>query len=396
MENKEQIIYLLEQYMSGRATTGEQEQLFSALYAMEDASEWSNILQDMAANQPPDPGYDPGRWEPVVEKILQKFNSGATIEQKKPTRKLLTLPRVAAAVAILLAVGGILFIAPRSRTRKIASSTQTVPQRPDILPGGNKAMLTLSDGSVIALDSARNGVLAHQGGSRILKEGNDMLAYNHHNSHEKAVYNTVTTPPGGQFQLVLSDGTKVWLNAASSLKFPTVFTDRERSVTLTGEAYFEVVHHADHPFRVIAGSVLVEDLGTHFDIKAYEDETVLKATLLEGSVKVSREGKTTTLSPGQQAQVAPGIGIKRLNVDVDEAIAWKNGFFDFTDADVASIMQQIARWYDVEIVYQAGIPGGHITGKIPRHTDLSNVLQMMELSGIHFKIEGRKLIVYPQ
>lgn len=272
-------------------------------------------------------------------------------------------------------------------------------------PGTNKAILTLADGKQIVLDEAKNGNLADQGNTKVIKL-NGQIAYNEFamavpNGKNAAVaYNTVTTPRGGQYQLILADGSRVWLNAESSLRFPTSFQGKERRVELAGEGYFEIAKDATKPFIVKINTTSeekdeVEVLGTHFNIMAYNDEGIVKTTLLEGSVKINRNNKIAMLKPGQQAKLQ-NQSIKVVeDVDTDEAIAWKNGYFQFTSANLQQVMRQIARWYDVDISYEGKIPERKFGGKISRDNNASEVLKVLELSKVKFRIENRKIIVTP-
>lgn len=311
--------------------------------------------------------------------------------------------RVAAAaiILLLLSVGGY-FIFNRPAQKQIAQTEKRQqPYKNDIAPGGNKAILTLANGTQIILDSAANGALTQQGNTKIIKLDSGRLAYNSLNEKPgEVLYNTISTPRGGQYQIVLADGSKVWLNAASSLRFPASFTGKERKVELTGEGYFEVAKNAAMPFRVNANGMQVEVLGTHFNINAYNDEDVIKTTLLEGSVKVREGASGTIIKPGQQALVEnqgnPLISkIRVQTVDVDGAVAWKNGYFSFDKADLPTVMRQIARWYDVEISYEGNIPKREFGGKIDRNSNASQVLKILEESKVHFRIEGKKIIVMP-
>lgn len=271
-------------------------------------------------------------------------------------------------------------------------------EKNDILPGSDKAILTFDDGSEVILDNSKNGTLRKQGETSILKPENGQLVYE---SKQSAIaqprYNTITTPKGGQYQVVLSDGTKVWLNAASSLRFPLVFSENERKVEMTGEVYFEVAKNAKKPFKVISDGQVIEVLGTHFNVMAYPNEKATKTTLLEGSVKVSKNERSTILEPGQQAKVGFNNGIFRTinDVSLEEELAWKNGYFQFNNASLEVIMRQIERWYDVDIQYIGKVPDEHFTGKLQRNTNLSNVLKILSMSEVQFKIEGKKIIITP-
>ncbi len=301
---------------------------------------------------------------------------------------------VAASVLAVLAMGYGLFY----NNKKDPGAAKILAVK-DFAPGGDRAVLTLADGSAIMLDSAHNGTLSQQGNTRVLKLNNGELAY--HSSGEKPGeihYNTIATPNGGQYQVILADGTKVWLNAASSLHFPTSFAGKERRVEITGEAYFEVAHNAAMPFIVKNGDAEVRVLGTHFNINAYNDESAVKVTLLEGQVNVTQLNahRSQLLSPGQQASMHVNSDIKvNSDVDMEAVMAWKNGLFNFTYADIKTIMRQVGRWYDIEVSYEGNLPEREFSGKISRNTNASNVLKILEQSNIHFRMENKKIIVMP-
>jgi len=248
------------------------------------------------------------------------------------------------------------------------------------------------------LDSLGNGVVTTQNGTKVLLQ-NGQLVYKTDNSVKTAIgYNTMTTPKGRQFQLVLPDGSKVWLNAASSIRYPTVFTGNERKVEVTGEAYFEVVKNSTSPFRVkINDEAEVEVLGTHFNVNSYMNEESINTTLLEGSVSVKNSSGKLILQPGQQARVAGNEKIKLFaEVDVEKVMAWKNGVFNFQDATLEEVMRQLERWYDIDVVYEKNIPRLEFYGKMGRDLSLAAVLRGLEKSNVHFRIEdGRKLVVLP-
>jgi ferric-dicitrate binding protein FerR (iron transport regulator) len=299
-----------------------------------------------------------------------------------------------------------------------APRTETVvlDKQQTILPGHNGAVLTLADGRAIMLDSLGNGLLAEQPGTKVLLN-NGQLTYQADSTNSAASsYNTISTPRGRQFKIALPDGSLVWLNAASSLRYPTAFTGSERKVFVTGEAYFEVNPLTPKggkkiPFKVIipphsggTEGAEVEVLGTHFNINAYEDEETASTTLLEGSVKVmtgdwsrSKEKKQAViLKPGQQASISgQQNSIQVLSADVNAVVAWKNGVFNFQDATLEIVMRQLARWYDLEVVYQKGIPDIAFEGEINRQNELTSVLHSLERLGVHFELKGRRLTVLP-
>ena len=307
-----------------------------------------------------------------------------------------------AAASVLLIVLTSAVIWYRYRSKNLApGTTPVVVYKNDVLPGGDKAILTLGDGSKIVLDNAQNGALTRQGNTKVIKLDSGQVVYNvtnNHIAHEKPelIYNTITTPRGGQYQVLLPDGSKVWLNAASSLRFPTSFTDKERTVELTGEAYFEVARNAPKPFNVKVNDIRVEVLGTHFNVMAYADEQVMKTTLLEGAVRVRSGNERSLLKPGQQAQLDAAGQIRTINnADTEEAIAWKEGLLKFNGAGIEAVMRQIARWYDVEIKYEGKRSSYSVSGIVSRNNNVSNVLNILELSGFHFRIEGKTIVVLP-
>lgn len=260
-----------------------------------------------------------------------------------------------------------------------------------VSPGKDGAILTLSNGTTIVLDSAHNGPLTVDKGANIVKDGSRII-YNSNGATNEVTCNTIATPNGRQFQLMLADGSKVWLNAASSIRFPTAFIGKTRNVEVTGEAYFEVAKNPSMPFKVKANGTEVEVLGTHFNINAYDNLT--KTTLLEGSVRIQVGSSKNMLKPGQQAQTT-GDGNIRIqnNVDLEQVVAWKNGRFQFEDASIQFIMAQIARWYDVDVVYEGKVPQRTFSADISRTTELKDFLKVLKESGVHFRLEGKILTV---
>ncbi|MDN5285390.1 MAG: FecR family protein [Mucilaginibacter sp.] len=307
-------------------------------------------------------------------------------------------PRIAAAASIILCLSAAVFLILHKTPIK-QQIVKNLPLRNDFLPGGNKAILTLATGQRIVLTGAQNGKLAQQGNAVIMKTADGKIVYNaaDESAAVEVSYNTTSTPRGGQFLIVLADGTKVWLNAASSITYPTSFAGTNREVAITGEAYFEVAHNAAKPFRVKSNGQVIEVLGTHFNINAYTDEQVVTTTLFEGSVKVTKGTASAVLKPGQQSQVMEkgnNLNIKVVEtVDEDQALAWKNGKFYFTDTTIEEVMRQVSRWYDVDIEYKGKIPNKRLSGSCYRNLTASKALAILEYTGINFKIEGRKIIV---
>jgi transmembrane sensor len=331
---------------------------------------------------------------------LEKKMKGAIWKQtgmENPVYKMRWFKWAAAASVILMVYSGYLLLTKNSadtKTEAVKSPAKKILEN-DISPGQTGAILTLASGETIILDSAENGSLADQGNVSVIKKDGE-LVYRTEGKNVEAVYNTISTPKGRQFNLVLADGSKAWLNSASSITFPTAFIGAERKIVITGEAYFEVAHNASKPFIVETGKNLVRVLGTHFNINAYDNEKVVSVTLLEGSVDVSRGNVSRVIKPGQQAQINEDEEISLLrNVDLDHVVAWKNGRISFQGADLGTVMRQMSRWYDVDIEYNSKVDD-LFYADMARSTMLSDVLKALELTtNVRFKIEGRKVIVVP-
>lgn len=299
--------------------------------------------------------------------------------------------RIAAAVIIFALIGTVIFL--------VTSKQEEPPlvvkkERPaDIPPGSDKAILTLADGSRLVLDSTANGVVTTQAGTKVIKI-NGQLSYSK-SADAEVVYNTITVPRKGKYQLVLADGTRVWLDAESSLRFPTAFKGSERVVELTGQGYFEVMHNSKMPFKVVGKNFEVEDIGTAFNINAY-DEPSVTTTLVEGSarvVSINNRNQSAILKAGEQVEITHD---SRLTIDdhadLEQALAWKNGLFNFKSADLRSIMNQVVRWYDVDVVY-GGRQNIRLSGYVSRDIPLSQTLELLKSNGVHFRREADKIIM---
>lgn len=345
----------------------------------------------------------------IERRILENIHKEMEPKLNKPVTLIFqdVYIRVGVAIAVVFLMIGLSFwlIRPQSGPKWTNSKTNVH----DINPGENKAVLTLADGSTIKLNRVQRGLLFKHGSMEIIKQDSGRLLYRFGQKNKdrkdtevyNEAFNILSTPVSGSYQIVLSDGSKVWLNASSSLKFPVTFHGKMRKVVVRGEAYFEVKGDDAHPFIVQIeasggqnmGSARV--LGTHFNINAYMDDQIVRTTLVEGKVKITKDGLQELLKPGEQGLLEQGenkIGITKVNIK--EAIAWKNGFFLFDNTDLVSIMNQISRWYDVKVVYN-NRPEGRYSGVISRHTKLSEVLEILEAGGAHFKVMGKKVIVNP-
>lgn len=290
-----------------------------------------------------------------------------------------------AAASMVLLLGSGAYYLHRVKTQTETTIIADVP------PGGNKAVLTLANGQKVVLDSLANGVIAQQGSTSVDKVGSG-LTYKINDDGGLALMNTLTTPRGGQYTLRLPDGTRVWLDAASSITYPTAFTGKERRVKITGQVYLEIAHNAAQPFITEVDGMEIKDIGTAFNINAYNDEASVKITLVTGAVAVGAQ----VLQPGQQFILTGGNGEVIDHADLDEALAWKNGKFLFGEkTDIATIMRQLARWYDVDVKYEGQV-GVHFGGSISRQVNVSKVLDKLALTGdVKFRIEGRTIIVTP-
>jgi ferric-dicitrate binding protein FerR (iron transport regulator) len=337
------------------------------------------------------------------EKWQKLLNTIDTIQPEKASRRRVVVFWLSAAASVILIAGVLLYTMSSHKNKGSSLAAPTVATtNNDVKPGQFKAKLTLADGSTIILDSAKNGQLAQEGGTNVLtKDGK--LIYEKSAETNKVLYNTLSTAKAQTYATVLSDGTKVWLNSESSIHYPVAFTGDVRKIEITGEAYFEVAtsigKNGKRPFIVNVNGMEVEVLGTHFNIMAYDEEPDTKVTLIEGSVRVSKGFSMAMLKPGQQALTATGntaTGI-RINkeADIEEAIAWKEGNFQFNHADLQTVMRQIGRWYDVDVSYEGKVPEKRFTGRMSRNMKASEVLSGIEFIGVHFKIEGKKIVVLP-
>lgn len=393
---KERASYLFNRYYQKTATEAERKELFLLMENMGDDALADLTKEAYAAADGAAWETDEGKAAAILQRIL-----GGEAPQAAPRRtKIFSLwSRVAVAASLLLVVGSVVYFTQKGKSEPVATHTPKpkVVAR-DAEPGTNKAVLTLGDGSTIVLNDAGNGTLAEQGGIEVSKTADGQIVYKARgaqNASGAVVINKVSTPRGGQFQVVLPDGSKAWLNAASSLSFPTAFNAEKREVSMTGEVYFEI-EKSKAPFVVASPKGDIQVLGTHFNVMAYDDEKAMETTLLEGSVKLTSGAASRILKPGEQAvSAAPGELKLNAAVDVDEVMAWKNGLFNFNDGSIESVMRQVSRWYDVDVVFEGKLPQKQLTGNISRNVKASEVLAMLNYTGINFKIQGKKIIVTP-
>ncbi|MFD2874234.1 FecR family protein [Mucilaginibacter ximonensis] len=378
---KKQFLAILKKHRLGETT--EQEEAYLAAYynlfdSEPDVTELLNDHEiDFLKNQ-------------IRDNIKEKISSPQQQPAPKPNKFYYWLKL--AAVVLLFFLAGILTFNKYKKVNLVSNN--------DVAPGSNRAVLMLANGRQIILNNAKSGFLAQQGGIQIHKASSGQLVYQIKNvaANSDTGYNTITTPRGGQFVVVLSDNSTVCLNANSSIRFPAAFSGKYRTVSLTGEAYFEVAHNKAMPFHVITHNQTVEVLGTHFNINAYDDENVVKTTLLEGSVRILAGNNTALLAPGQQSQIGKGSGsypqisiVK--NANTEEAVAWKNGFFQFENADLKTVMRQFARWYNVEAEFDGNTNKRLFSGEIHRNLSLLKALELLNYADVNFKVDGRKIII---
>ena len=388
--NKIEFYNLVTSYLAGTASA-EEEKLLLRYY---------DFLQENQLSWDED---RMGDYEEVKKTVYRKALNEIAGHEKGKHNKISYLFlnwRVAAASIIIILLSTVTWFQLKSPAEQVVKADdKRVPVTHDIAPGSNKAILTLADGSQVVLEDAHNGDITRQKNVTISKTKNGQLVYRAGGTVRPAenkipAFNTIKTPVGGQYRVVLSDGTKVWLNSGSSIKFPVTFVGNERSVEIEGEAYFEVAKDKKKPFKVFSDDQVVEVLGTHFNVNAYKDEANIKTTLAEGSVKVSSDGVSNMITPGQQARLSrKSHAMNIVAVDTDAAISWKDGLFVFNDEDIHSIMRKVSRWYGVEVVFQNDI-NEKFGGVISKFENVSQVLKILEVTEtIHFKIEKRRITV---
>lgn len=365
--------------------------LKSLIRKQSDAIEGASIISPQAQQDLLDNAF-----AEIKKAIAGKNKSQSSV---KPIYTRFWFRMCAAAVFVLMMSTTIYYFVHQKNERVVAQNENSIPSVKDIAPGNNNAILTLDNGATIVLDSAANGILAQQGNADVQKI-NGQIAYRNTdtNPDSKPVYNKIATSVGNQYQLTLTDGTRVWLNASSSIHFPASFAGNERKVDITGEVYFEVAKDARKPFKVAfkdkSGAVSeIEVLGTHFNVNTYIDEPEMKTTLLEGSVKIKNASGVKLLAPGQQARISPkGIEIK-LDADIDQVMAWKNGYFLFDNTDIHTLMRQVARWYNVDVDFERDVTEDGFSGRISRDVPLSKLIEVFELNDVRASIEGRTITI---
>lgn len=391
--------YLLKKYFSKTDTPAEREELSALLVQANDDKTLKTLLEDLWMNYQPDEQMPSAMADRYFDNILR-------YSAIPPTTEVVPMPRIPFykrvwwryAAAILLIAGAAIYLIRDQRQTAIIPATiaQTLQDKP---PGRPGAILTLADGSQVELDSLGTGVIAQQNGTQVVL-GNGQLAYAAESSAASQItYNTMHTPRGRQFQLLLPDGSKVWLNAATTLKYPTGFTTGERIVEMEGEAYFEVAKDPSRPFRVkLPNNNTIEVLGTHFNVNSYTDEKNMTTTLLEGAVSVNAGSSQAILRPGEQALAGPAQAPLKVvkHADIEQVMAWKNGYFHFDGLDLPAVMRQISRWYDVEVEFKGDVPRKQFGGELPRAIGLQQLLKLIEFGEIKLVVDGNHITVIGQ
>ena len=378
---RDEYIELYEKLLAGKCTAEEKKLIES----YKDDFDWSEKPW----------GEEMGDKDEIRQVIYKRLQQNLQPKKKSTIRYVF---RVAAAATMLgLALTASLYLLRQQRKTNGKEAPGALVKQV-IVPGTNKAILKLSNGATIELDSTHSGVFAKDEGVEIVQTADGQIAYKKNQKLSSAsTINTLSTPVGGQYQLRLEDGTEVWLNAASSISFPTAFSDNERSVEVKGEVYFEVKRDPSKPFKVNFNGNTITVLGTHFNVMAYEDEDLNRVTLLEGSVNLSNASSQSKLVPGQQAVVNRHTSaIENRKVNVEEAIAWKKGFFFFENENIESIMRKLSRWYNTTTDYQGDMKGKEFSGTVSRFENISEVLDLLEETGtIHYKINARRITIMP-
>ena len=401
--NQNKLIELLELFVDGGISRDDYDLLFDYIRANPEDEELNIAIDTVFKNSKKFNPLNSNDKELLFQSIIRNKHFDSEIQNEIETTTTFA-PRlwyqlgIAASILLLIATS-LFFYTNRTVDDNIAAKV-VEPTEAIITPGDDKAILTLSDGTKIILEDAKNGILANQAGVSIQKTSDGELLYSFSNSansvtqaEDNILYNKIETPIGGKYQVNLPDGSKVWLNSSSSLRFSALFNGDTREVELSGEAYFDVSKNKSKPFRVITKDQIVEVLGTQFNINSYSDEGPIKTTLIEGSVKIIYKDKVVLLSPGQQFQPKELVSAV-LEADTEEVVAWKEGYFVFKNEDIKSIMRKLSRWYNVEVSYSGDIPEVGFGGNISRSKDISEVLDVLQLTNaIHFKVEGRRITV---
>jgi transmembrane sensor len=384
---------LFEKYVRNECTEEERARLMDLILDPANETTVKRLIDDYIQRSGSDLELDPVVADNILQRIFSQEDQGPIMVPIPKTRSIKRWWMAAAAVLILV-LGALSWLKWGNANATSDNQEMAAVDKTPVLPGGNHAVLAMSDGTSIVLGEDKEARISK--GHVELEQKDGMLIYRvaEQKPNTPILKNTLTTPSGGQFKVLLPDGTQVWLNARSSLHFPSEFTGNTREVSIEGEAYFEVAANKKKPFQVKTGDLVIRVLGTHFNVNAYRDDNCVRTSLLEGSVQLVTSSGSTYLKPGQQGVLSGEEG--KMNVrsaDMDQVVAWKNGLFNFSGTDFSSIMQQIGRWYNVDVVFEGPVPQRSFEGKISRSAQLFEILQILELQNLKFELIGRKLIV---
>lgn len=388
---RERLLALVKAYVDGTISLSERNELLNWYRTVnEEDIEW-DIDQ-------------PGDKEKIRLEILSAIRKGISPRpvSARPVTRIWKYSAVAAAVILVIGLGGYFFFFSSKRTiRPIAAAA---PSPADInAPQTSLATLTLGNGTTVLLDSVSNSTIAEQGNLKIVKLADGKIVCQNASgaASKEVVYNTLFNPRGSKvINIQLYDGSKIWLNAESSITYPVAFSGKERRITIKGEAYFEIARFSTKegknlPFIVQKGDMEVKVLGTHFNVNAYDDDKSIRTTLVEGSIQLQAGGRSVLLRPGQQSIWQTGGELNISNdVNMEEVLAWKNGYFYFDDAGIPQLMKQLSRWYNVDIAFEGKIPDRKFGGKIPANTSLSEMLKILSITKINYKMENKTLVIY--
>ena len=396
MSNSRTISRLLFKYLQGTLTPEEEYELEKWKLQSAENRQFLERLSNEATQGIDTDGTIPGTLE---EKIFGKIRDKVPELHGNVIRMKGNWWRYAATAAVVLILFGysIMTMMQKERPKQVVAKVEQPVVEDVAAPDGNYASITLAGGEKIDINGSSRGTLASQGKVQVIKSADGLIIYKVATGRVrgKMQFNTLANPKGSKvIGMVLEDGTKVWLNAGSSLTYPVAFIGKERKVSIPGEAYFEVAKKKSMPFRIMKGEMMVEVLGTHFNVNAYGDEPHMKVTLLEGAVKVSSGNVSGILKPGQQAKVKDNDINVQSDINIDQVMAWKNGYFSFEKAGITEVMRQIARWYNIEVAYDGEIPNERFGGELRRNSKLSSVLKVLEKSGVKFRIENNKVTVF--
>jgi transmembrane sensor len=387
----------LAKFLGQKHTAREQQEFLAWLHTADEAETHDLAIEyeDMTLSLYADLVEDKRLNTLIGSALDESEKSNAVVPFYRKPAPGFSVGKIAAAASVLIILTSIAWFTMNTRQNTVSERTAVVNNnKEEILPGTGKATLTLSDGSIVVLDNTATNTPIAQAGAMIIKKSDGQVMYVPKESGASATaINVINVPRGGTYEIILPDQSRVWLNNSSSLKYPTRFTGNTRSVELDGEGYFEIAKDEAHPFIVSTDRVNVEVLGTHFNIMAYENEPSAQTTLLEGAVRLRKNNETRVMQPGDQGSVDQQGRVGIHQVDTENAIAWKNGLFQFNNAAIETVMHQVERWYNVEVKYSGKMPEG-ISGAMPRNVPLSTILQMLELTGkVHFSVDNRTVTV---